>query len=296
MMNKEKYEETGSVPRHVLTLSQNHMNTTFVLEVSVSEPLLRFAEHLLEKCHIHLDKLENTLSEFIESSDLGRIGRQEPETEISVSQETIDLCEQSLGVTQWSNQSYDPSFRSKNGLSFEENFRWNRSKNTLAKTRVDSRLSFGAIGKGYALDQVAKSLLTEGIQNFRLSAGGSSIVVYGEEAPAMPWKLGFSWVKENDRYKGIELRPLFTPVFIGVSGTLEQGEHIQSQTPSFVLCKSVLVSAQSAAMADAISTAVFADPSLLQKYIEGACLLVDNKGGFLKNEKFDQSFIVETSS
>lgn len=76
------------------------------------------------------------------------------------------------------------------------------------------RLDFGGIGKGYALDELAKTLKQEGVNSFLLEAGGS--ILLGDSPPnVMSWKITISEKEFNlsncgistsgDRFQFVEI-------------------------------------------------------------------------------------------
>lgn len=295
-MNKEKKDENRAVfKRFVVEQSQNHMNTTFRFELSLHEIGIEAGDKLLSAMHQEVSRLEEIYSEFRSESDLNRILLSDEGTLWSVNRETIEICELAKEVHLWSEGAFEPSFRSRNGFSFLQNFEWNAEESTMIRKKGNARLGFGAIGKGYALDRVSRMLSNYGFNHYRLSAGGSSIVISGEEGPSVPWKIAFAWEKKEERLMGACLELIqgksMMPVHIGVSGSMEQGEHMIDQR-DFNSPKplSVLVTANSAARADAMSTAIYLRPELAQKWIDDCVIIIDNEKRTLVNQGFEKIF------
>jgi len=295
-MNKEKKDENhADFNRFVVEQSQNHMNTTFRFELSLPEIGIEAGDALLSAMHQEVSRLEEIYSEFRSESDLNRILLLEECDSLNVNRETIELCEIAKEVHLWSEEAFDPSFRSRNGFTFLQNFQWTVEESIINRKKGNARLGFGAIGKGYALDRVSRKLRHCGFKNYRLSAGGSSIVISGEEGPSVPWKIAFAWEKHEERLMGACLELIqangFSPVHIGVSGSMEQGEHMIDQRDfSSPKPLSVLVTANSAARADAMSTAIYLRPELAQKWIDDCVIIIDNEKRTLVNQGFEKIF------
>lgn len=142
---------------------------------------------------------------------------------------------------------------------------------TVAFERDGLELNFGSIGKGFALDRMALLLRGDGVRHALLSAGQSSIYAIGGRDGGWP----------------IDLRPRRAKARIGqvllrhgamaTSGAGEQYFEIEGVTYGHVLdprsgwpASGVLgstVIARSAAVADALSTALLVDgPDLAEQY------------------------------
>lgn len=296
-MNKEKNQKTDDLMQLlVVEHAQNHMNTTFVFEVSAPRVAVNELDRLLLDLHDWVTGLETRISEFKLESEVSKIHHSGVGMPVYVSREMFELFEWSRKAFEWSGGAFDPSFRSSEGQSFKDRFTVNHSSQSIIKNLNGARLGFGAIGKGYALDRIAMELLRRGFKNFRLSSGGSSIVLSGQETPDQPWKMGLAWKKESGRLMGQEwsLRKIDRkdPIFIGVSGSMEQGDHIKgfSSTRSENRPLSVMVTAESAALADAYSTAIYVNPALGEKLIDEPLLIVDNQERLLTNQSFSKTF------
>jgi thiamine biosynthesis lipoprotein len=240
-------------------VSQNHMATTFDFTVSCLESRADLALLLLEEAHEEVALHEDLLSEFRANSEVSAFNQAPVGRKIQVSSDFLKLLELSEKLYRQTHGAFDPTFRQNHKtLSLKEKLTWNLEQGWIAKLRHGVTLGFGAIGKGYALDRVRDRLEKEGFNDYFLNAGGSSLIVSGFQSAWNPWKLSWSWKKDQDgTYWGREFSHVTGSVLcIGVSGTLEQGSHILRVQPSTELLSS-WVSAPSAAEADALSTALF---------------------------------------
>lgn len=247
--------------RVLIDYSQNHMATTFTLKISCERHLRRVAESVLEEAHQILSKIESSVSEFIPDSDLECLNRFPVGVEYRPHTKALnDLLNLSYRLHEETRGGFDPSFRSADGISLKDRFSFDPVTCVIRKNFEGARIGFGAIGKGYALDEVALLFVREGFENFLLSAGGSSLVVSGTMSQHTPWRLGWSWEKHDGECYGREITPALRlgKFAVGVSGSMEQGEHVSRRTQNRQIL-SAFISGPSAANADAYSTALFSD-------------------------------------
>lgn len=164
------------------------------------------------------------------------------------------------------------------------------------------KINLGAIGKGYALDRCAARLEAEGIENFMVHGGQSSVVARGSSAASEPggkgpddpagWIVGVhDPVCRRGRLGEIRLRDRA----IGTSGSEKQFFRHQGRRLSHILdprtgwpaegLLSATVVAPTAALADGISTALFVmGPEKAIAWCEaredvGAFLVAPRRGG-----------------
>ena len=243
------------------------MNTQFVFSVSCTESARSLAQAELDLAHSRVRTLEQHWSEFLPESPVHQLNLAAPQVRVPFSHEAFELLEVALRLCEATHGAFDPLAKSSplaDGSSGSPRIELDRSQRSVWRLDSGARLSFGAIGKGAALDQVALQLLQAGLENFLLNAGGSSIILSGNPAPRRSWEVGWSWTQAigNER-TGIPLRfSCNRPARLGISGTEEQGSHIldahTGAPPQNYELTSVLVDAPSAAEADALSTALFA--------------------------------------
>ena len=117
-------------------------------------------------------------------------------------------------------------------------------------TSPDVWLDLGALGKGYALDQMATILKKSGIENALLDAGGSTLLAFGEGPSGNGWPVGTG---EAD-IPGINLKDRS----LSGSAFTERGEHIIDPRNGCRVSadrQNAWALAPFAALADALSTA-----------------------------------------
>jgi FAD:protein FMN transferase len=242
-----------------LRLSQNHMATTFDFVLSLESSQEVFGHEVLTQCHRLVTQLESELSEFIADSPVARLNAAPVGHPVRLTESGFELLEQSFHLKELTQGSFDCTAKSPTealgGLA------WDSSQRCVWRTQAECHLGFGAIGKGYALDQVRTLVEQAGFQNYWLNAGGSSLILSGWAHPESPWRWGWSWQKdETGDPLGLVLQhDSGIPMAIGVSGLHEQGNHLLDprQGTRATHAKSALVGEQRATYADALSTALF---------------------------------------
>jgi thiamine biosynthesis lipoprotein len=137
--------------------------------------------------------------------------------------------------------------------------------------RLGVELSFGSIGKGYALDAMAEDLRRRGVPGALLSAGGSSLVAFGQDG-GFPVDVRSRRVGEGPLFR-LDLRDAAQATsgageqFIEVEGR-RYGHVIDPRTgwPAAGVLSATAV-ADRAADADALSTAfLIGGPALAERY------------------------------
>lgn len=231
--------------------SQNHMNTTFVFRVSVPETERRLADVVLERSLALVGQLEGELSEFLPASPVHQLNGAAVGAPVTFTKAGWELWDRARRLKERTQGHFDPLWKSPGG-----ELGWDAETRTLWKLTPESHLGFGAIGKGFALDRVREQLEQEGLENYILSAGGSSQILSGFSAPQTPWTWGWSWSRDGaGEEQGLEFTHTSgRGVALGVSGFHEQGRHIQTDSPYVT----ALVAERRATEADGLSTALLA--------------------------------------
>jgi thiamine biosynthesis lipoprotein len=158
----------------------------------------------------------------------------------------------------------------------------------VEKTSSTLAVDLGAIAKGYAVDRAAELLRNAGIVSASINAGGD-IRLIGDRN-GRPWRIGIQHPREADRQLAtMEL----VDVAVVTSGDYERFfeqdgvryHHIFDPRSGYPAgrCQSVTVVTPSAALADALSTAIFVlgpedGLALLRHYPEAEALIVAADG------------------
>ncbi len=237
---------------------RKQMATDFSFVVSVPSSEAGRASRALDRAHAVVAELEAVLSEFRPDSPVARLNRSAAFERVIFDAPSFALLQLSERLWVRTQGAFDPLAKSTRHPVVR--LEWDENTREVWRTDVGTHLSFGAIGKGYALDVVRAELERDGFTDFLLSAGGSSQVFRGFSAPGTPWTWGWSWGRDADGDSvGIPFQHANGhAIAIGVSGTEEQGAHlIRPDGQKTYPCRSSFAAHGSAAVADALSTALF---------------------------------------
>ena len=241
--------------------AQNHMATTFYFTVSCVRADRLRVETLLTDAHLIVEGLENELTEFRETSPIYQLNHSEVGEWIELSTSALQLIRLSEKIRIQTHDAFDWTAKSSDGTCASDRIELDYELSRAKKLTPGAHAGFGAIGKGFALDAVRLLLEREGLENYILNAGGSSIVFSGLSEPGVPWQWGWSWSKDSDGNSlGVELsHETGKPISLGISGLHEKGFHIVDGPTGGKAqsAQSALIATSSAAEADALSTALF---------------------------------------
>ncbi len=283
--------------RQVLSLEKKQMATTFEWRWSADPSEIDSGERVLMRGFDLIADIESQLSEFLLQSPVYRLNRARVGERIEWTPAFREVFFASLTVFDQTNGAFDPGFRGDRTLALRDRFKWDEIG--IARAVENAMLGFGAIGKGYALDQAANFFRSEGISDFLLLAGGSSMIIEGRVDSETDWPLGWSWSKdEQGDLLGVRLerRAPGARTCIGVSGVLEQGHHLVGAQTSSDGILSVFCEAESALEADAFSTAAFVLATrpeyskIIEKESRFAIAWVDHRGIPTWNARFAERF------
>ena len=163
---------------------------------------------------VHIDQ---TMSPFIETSELSLINREAVAHPVKISAEMFFLLKTSLHYAQISNGAFDISFASL-GYLYDYRKHIEPSKEQIAshldaidyrsivldeKARTvhflkpGMRIDLGGIAKGYSVDRGAEILLARGIKNAIVTAGGDSRII--GDRRGRPWMVGIKDPRMKDK-------------------------------------------------------------------------------------------------
>jgi thiamine biosynthesis lipoprotein len=181
--------------------------------------------------------IDQTMSPFIETSELSRINREAADAPLTISPELFSLIKRALEFSDMTGGAFDITFSSVGYLydyrrhikpSEEEiqralpgvNYRHvilDQDHRTIRFARKGVRIDLGGIAKGYAVDACVAILKQRGFVHALVSAGGDSRVM-GDHL-GRPWMIGIRDPRHKD--KTAAMLPL-ADVAVSTSGDYER--------------------------------------------------------------------------
>lgn len=237
-----------------------------------------------------IERLENQLSWFRDTSELTRINRTAAVSPVIVERRLFRLLVEAISLSAQTGGAFDITagplwklwgFHRRQGkipsnLEIQQaltqtgshQIRLDTDARTIQFARDGVEINLGAIGKGYALDRCGEHLVAAGVDNFLIHGGHSSILAHGSRAGDSEhepsWTVALRHpLKPDQRLVEIQLRDRA----LGTSGSGNQFFHSGGKRYGHVLdprtghpassLLSATVIAPTAAQADALATAFF---------------------------------------
>ena len=212
----------------------------------------RSARAAAEEAFAELDRLERELSRFVPTSDISRINSSRGERVrlgpdafvcLKIAEEMRELTRGAFDVT--------GGARAGGSLRLEA-----REHSVVAGGQGRTRVDLGGVGKGYALDRMAALLKEWGTGPALLSAGESTVLATAAPRGMPCWRLRLRHPSGRGTAGAVGLRR----GAVSGSATVVRGRHIVDPRTGRVPAggrRAAWAAAESAARADALSTAVF---------------------------------------
>lgn len=247
---------------------------------------MQVAQKAIQSVHSLMQRIDKSMSPFIESSEISLINREAAQHPVKISQELFTLIQKAQSISIQSNGAFDITFASIGYLyDYRKHRRPNEKsiKNNLIKINYKKiqlfpktteiafkkhgmRIDLGGIAKGHAVDTAIKKLKHLGIQHALVSAGGDSRLIGDKKGK--PWVTGIRHPRHQGKY--IAILPLENTA-ISTSGDYERffiednirfHHIIQPKTgKSATASQSVTVLGPDSTTADALSTTLFILPT-----------------------------------
>ncbi len=265
------------------TLTQKLMGTVFTLGVIAGDP--SEARVFLEAGIAEIERLEKLLSEFRPDSATTNINNNAGETWVPTDAETYGLIKRSIAIARLCGGDFDITvaplkslYRFKHTdfvMPADEEISHALQKVGYHHLLLDDaaqavrfavsgmRISFAAIGKGFAADQVIHKWKAAGLRSGFVSASGD-IRVLGVNSKGLPWKAG---IAHPDAIGTALFQLSLRDNAIATSGSSEQyfmwnkkkwSHNINPHTGKPLQgIKSVTIVSPAAELADALATAVY---------------------------------------
>ncbi|MDR2513457.1 MAG: FAD:protein FMN transferase [Puniceicoccales bacterium] len=269
---------SDNIAKKSLRFDHKAMNAMFTIFVDSSDTDPAEAEEAANSAFATLDKLAHLLTRYSTTSDVAHANTLQGGDSHALSPETFECLTLAAELAAETGRAFDPAagtltdFWKSNPIASlpgepietpEWRIAWEAHR--VGEFSIDpqthelfcispgSKLDLGAIGKGFALDEMARILEgTHSISRALLSAGGSTVLALDAPLLKPGWKIGFG---------GETTLPylLLSRAAISSSGVHNQPTHLVDPRTGHVVTRTKLVRAYAprAAEADALSTAFF---------------------------------------
>jgi thiamine biosynthesis lipoprotein len=224
-------------------------------EITVAGHPETYARQAAAAAFRDLERLEGSLSRFVESSDIARANRLALGETIAIGDEALECLILAAGLAESTGHAFDPAYGSVHGADLaagEPAFTLDPLSHRLTSRASRLHLDLGAVGKGYALDRLAETLAEWGVDSALLNSGGSSVLALEPPTPTDGWRVG---IGEGEARRDIVLRR----AALSGSGIAVKGSHLVDPRTGHPAARTLRAwaHAESAAVADALSTAFF---------------------------------------
>jgi len=280
------------------------------------------AKGMLEYGLSEIRRIEALLSEFKPASITSIVNQNAGKKPIEVNDEFFSLIVRCMAISKLSQGCFDItvsplkklySFKNQNFEMPEDEtisqvlpcIGWDKieldpAQQTIQFHHPETRISFSAIGKGYASDRVKQLWMVEGIESGYINASGD-LNAFGLSAEGSPWKIG---IAHPDHPKQTLMYIPLQNASAATSGDYEQffmwnnTRYSHNLNPKTGLplqgIKSVTVFSPGAELSDALATAVYVmgsqkGISFVNQLPQTHCILVDDQNQIL----FSQELIYE---
>lgn len=278
------------------------------VEVTVSATEEKDADKALAIALEELKRVEGLMSEWDESSPVGKINREAGKRPVEVNDEVFKVVSAALEVSKITGGAFDITWAAMRGLW---DFRANRvpslaeikkrlplvnyrdvildpQKKTVFLKRQGMAIGLGGIAKGYGVDKAMEALARAGFKDAILKAGGDMRVQGTDNGK--PWEVGIKHPREKDK---IFAKLRLSNISISTSGDYERFfikdgtryHHIIDPRTGYPAkgCRSVTILAGDTMTTDALSTAIFVmGPARGLKLVEALggveTVIIDAKG------------------
>jgi thiamine biosynthesis lipoprotein len=252
--------------------SHNAMATAF--EVIIIHKDAHYAEQAAWAAFGELDKIEQQLSRFIENSDISRINNLNANQPLQLGLEAFECLQLCISLGDLTDGAFDITVGALKDSRFNKNkimqtdlhlIKLDKEEHTVQLSTSGVQIDLGGIGKGYAIDQMAKLLNDWSIDDALINGGCSSVLALGRPHNTEAWHLTLS----NPTNRRETLADLYLQDrAVSGSGLLKGAHIIDPLTAQPVKGKrAAWACASTAATADALSTAFMVmSPDQIKKY------------------------------
>ena len=221
-----------------------------IFELYIVEPDFTYARQAAQAAFAELDRLEQELSRFIETSDISRINHHRSRDPLRIGLDAFECLLQCSQLYQETDGAFDITSggimdrqlrqETANSKSSGENFQELRQPFGMHQLELDEQnltvrlkrfpihLDLGGFGKGYALDRMGALLAEWDISIALLHGGWSTVLALDAPPDSEGWKVSISHPQHQ------EILKIFVLKNQALSGSgVQKGQHIiNPRTPA----------------------------------------------------------------
>lgn len=279
------------------------------------------------KANIYIDKaidemtrIEKLISSWDPNSETSQINNNAGIKPVKVSPELFGLIQRSLSLSKLTDGAFDISFASMNKIwKFDgsmtsmpspleisnsvkhvgyKNIELNAEKQTVFLKHKQTKIGFGAIGKGYAADMAKQLLINIGVKAGIINASGD-MNTWGTQPNGNPWTIAIT--NPMNKNHAFATLPLQNNAVV-TSGDYEKYVEFNDVRYAHIInpktgypskgIVSVTVFAPKAELADALATSVFVlgkDVGInrINQLPNIECILIDTEGNIFKSDNIN---------
>ena len=315
------YLSSGAQPRNNNAIHNRQlklMGVRFELAAIASDSLK--ARQAVDTAIAEITRIEKLISSWDPQSQTSAINQMAGLQPVKVSEELFALIRRSLKISRLTRGAFDISFASLDKVwrfdgsmtalpSVEEvkasvakvgyeNILLNEQDTTVFLKVEGMKIGFGAIGKGYAANRAKAVMVSMGIENGLVNAGGD-LLCWGSQENGEPWQVGIA--DPSDKTKIFSWLPVHDMAVV-TSGNYEKFALIEGQRYAHIIdprtgypvqgITSVTIVCPDAELADGLATAVFVlgekEGLHLINQLKGIeCLMVNDQNELIHSENLE---------
>lgn len=275
-----------------------------------------FTEAMIDTVIAEVTRIENLLSDWKTTTEIGRVNANAGKMPVRVSAEVFALTVGAIRWSQLTQGAFDVSFAAMDriwkfdgtmaAMPTSEAVQQARAKVGYQKILLDTvastiflpeagmKIGFGALGEGYAADRCRALMLAKGIKSGIVNGSGD-MAVWGHHPAGKPWTIGIAHPKKADDLFAVV--PLLHPAVV-TSGSYEKYVVFNKKRYAHIInpatgypatgLTSVTVFGPMAEQANALSTSIMVlgrkkGMVLLKKFADYQCLMMADNGRVYKS-------------
>lgn len=266
----------GKVPP-IVKKARPLMNTWVSIKIHDSSRTTDELKELIDKAFSGIERVDELMSRFKDTSELSRINKSIPDEPIKVSTLMLAAINKASKIHELTGGAFDITiaplielwrFHASVDHSIPPESELRESMELVGQDKlvIDTEYGYvglakegmaidlGGIAKGFAVDEAANILKRAGVRNALIDAGGD-IYCLGTGPAGQPWKVGIKHPRKNKTITTLTLKN----IAVATSGDYEQSSHIidpKTGCPVRKIPASVTVLARDCATADGLATAL----------------------------------------